>query len=341
MRISAGRIFYLLICLFFTAIFIWLFVRGGNWQEVILATKNTRIIYLALAILALVPMFYIRLWRWTYILQKHHSATTRGKCLIPFLSSCAINNLLPFRLGDAARITLFNKQLDANYATIASSLLIERMVDFFSLLIIFCTGFLCLGATRINSQLVNYIFIVCSIATICMGTFLGFSSLVTRLLQSLHTQCLYRHMSLTSKAVNFVRETADHIYVHNTRKSMTILLAASLSIWLAEAAVFWLVAQSLGMTMAATENFYVMSVSAFSSLLPGTPGNIGTFHYLCRTAMEQTGATLNNAIAFSILVHMVIIIPVTIIGSIAFTHYFGNAWKNKIHDSLQKNHPPG
>jgi len=317
--------------IFLACLFTWLFIQGANWHDISQLPISISFTHLTLALFPLGLGYIARVWRWYFLLKKHNKDLKIAACFLPYLSAFALNNILPFRLGDIARITLFNQQLGAGYAAITSSLLIERIIDFISLLLIFsvCTFFLSISIPQHN-EVFEYIFVIAISAMICILFFLAFPIAIAQLLLRIDV-CLQKwHMEKVSRAVYFVRKTAEGIYLHNNFRSLLALFGISVCIWIAEATIFWLVAQSMGMKQQAASSFFVMSLSTFSTLLPSTPGYIGTFHYLCRLALEWVGVVTDFAIVYALLVHAVIVLPITLVGIFSFVHHFGNRWKSKL-----------
>ena len=52
--------------------------------------------------------FFCKIQRWKLMIKTYNPDVSWYKCAGPFFSSLALNNLLPFRAGDLARIILFN-----------------------------------------------------------------------------------------------------------------------------------------------------------------------------------------------------------------------------------------
>jgi hypothetical protein len=48
--------------------------------------------------------------------------------------------------------------------------------------------------------------------------------------------------------------------------------------------------------------------------LPGTPGHIGTFDYFATEAMQWLGNGVSASLAFALLIHAVLWLPVTVAG---------------------------
>jgi len=323
----------LFIGIFFACIFIWFFIQEADWHSISEISANISITYLTLALFPLGLGYAARVWRWHFLLKQHNQDLKIVDCLTPYFSAFALNNILPFRLGDLARITLFNQQLKTNSAAITSTLLVERMIDFISLLLAFSVSIIFISTSLPeDNTLFQYIFIVAISAVIFILLFLAFPSAIAQFLTQMDLRLKKWQMATASRMVGFVRKTLEGIHLHNNFRSLLILFSFSLCIWIAEATIFWLVAKSIGFWQHVASSFFVMSLSTFSTLLPSTPGYIGTFHYLCRQSVEWMGFATNLAISYALLIHLVIVFPITLLGFFSFVHHFGTHWKNSLQE---------
>ncbi len=123
--------------------------------------------------------------------------------------------------------------------------------------------------------------------------------------------------------------------MHVAPRTFSVLLLAALAAWLFETITFALVAYSMNIHLAVDESFFVMSMATLSTLLPSTPGYVGTFDYLCKLSLNLVGVDEIPAVAATILMHMVNLAPITLIGGCAFIFYFGADWFKKNPQSIR------
>jgi hypothetical protein len=88
-----------------------------------------------------------------------------------------------------------------------------------------------------------------------------------------------------------------------------------------EAGVFWLVGQSFGLHL--NFGWFMMAMSAGNLALaaPSTQGGIGPFEFFARTVIVFAGASEAVAVAYALVVHAMIIVPVTLLGLIFLPAY--------------------
>lgn len=322
MTLTIKHYLYLLASLACTVLFLWLFARSADWEVVVSIIHNSHLDLLALAVLALLVDFAIRLKRWHYILQRHHSTLSLSRCITPYFSSFALNNLLPFRLGDVARATLFNRHLGVGIQPVVSSLVLERIADLVSLLLLFLAALVWL-AVDTSHPAFAYILGVAALALCAIGVLVGFPEKILAVLKAAGQYCAGRSWKIPATALTFIEGIVESFNMHLGWKSASTLFFMALAAWLFEALSFALVAYSLDIGLGGGESLFVMSTATLSTLMPSTPGYIGTFDYLCKLALVLVGADENSAVAASLLMHITNLAPITLIGVVAFVMYFG------------------
>jgi glycosyltransferase 2 family protein len=92
------------------------------------------------------------------------------------------------------------------------------------------------------------------------------------------------------------------------------LVALTLMAWLLEGAVFATVAWSLKLPVPPQAPWLAMSAATLATLLPSSPGYVGTFDYFGMTGLTVFGAGRAEAAAFALLAHFILWLPVTVAG---------------------------
>lgn len=86
--------------------------------------------------------YMLRILRWSMMLRSTGARATFSDCCAPFLGSIALNNILPFRLGDVVRALVFPRSMGITRIIATSSLFVERLVDLMTLLVSLAIGLL-------------------------------------------------------------------------------------------------------------------------------------------------------------------------------------------------------
>ena len=140
MSSDTARWLKLLIGLAASAGFVWLLAREVDLDALggVFAGLPVSTVLLALAFLA--TGWAVRIVRWWWMLRALEPTLPLGACAGPFLAGMAVNNVAPFRAGDALRVLGFRRQLRAPAMAVAGTLVVERVLD-----VAVLTGILFLG----------------------------------------------------------------------------------------------------------------------------------------------------------------------------------------------------
>jgi uncharacterized protein (TIRG00374 family) len=91
--------------------------------------------------------------------------------------------------------------------------------------------------------------------------------------------------------------------------------------WISEGIVFYLVAISFPALIYPQASLATFPLSTLSTLIPGTPGYIGTFDYFVIQSMKHFGNNVVSSTAYAFILHIILWLPLTMIGGIYFYIY--------------------
>jgi len=291
-------------------LFTWLLARALDWQLVwsILVSAGKPWLALALGVFAL--GYAVRIMRWRLLLKFTGTQASFGAVAPALLAGFALNNILPLRLGDVMRTVMIRNAAGTPIADGISTLLVERFWDLAALGLFFVFG-LQMADRQSASAIVP--------AATAMGC-LGIAALlaialaggpIARLMQNL-SERIRAFPGLFRFLVCFCRSLASV----SKPGFFAPLALCSLAAWICEVTVLYLCAKSLDMNLSTFAVCFILSVANFSAVLPGTPGNVGTFHYFAVLAAGAFGINANYAAALAILFHAMVWAPITIVGGL-------------------------
>jgi glycosyltransferase 2 family protein len=299
-----------------SGLFIWLILRRVQLGDVTAVLSRMSLVNLLIALSFLAADYILRIIRWWLMLRALDRRVSLAACIWPFLVSISVNNLLPFRAGDALRVAGFRKQLDAPAMRVLGTLVIERLLDLMTLLFFFFVGLPYVADNNIASSLMRFTFWIAVAGFVSV-----FSTLV--FLQRIE-QFVY---FVADRDVVAKRGWSDLIKRHCTHffeafrlllsPSLTIqLIAISAAVWSFEGAVFAAAAQALNLETATGVPWFAMASGTLATLLPSSPGYIGTFDYFVIWGLMVRGAHQAAATAFAVAVHSILWFPLTSAGAI-------------------------
>ena len=230
------------------------------------------------------------------------------------MASVAANNILPFRAGDVLRAFGFNRRLGISAATSVTSLVVERLLDLLMLVSLLGVALSYFGMELSKIAGTSGNFLIIGGLTILF--ILNFPSLFKPA-----TIWSCRHISrVTPRFGEKLLAEFQKVFTaleHTSKGHMMIrLLMWSLLAWIAEGFVFWFVALSLPSVINDLAAWLALSFGTLATIIPSTPGYVGTFDYFTSQAMVALGNSNASSTAFAFLVHAVLWLPPLLVGGL-------------------------
>ncbi len=282
-----------------TAGFVWLLTRGLDLDALGRAFAGLSVSWILLALVFLVAGWAMRIVRWWRMLCAFEPTLPLGACVEPFLTGMAVNNVLPLRAGDVMRCLGFRRQLRAPVMRVAGTLVVERVLD-----VVVLVGMFFLGLLSVQAGVFPRGFVVAAMWLAGAGVA---AILVLLLFTPLcdHWQggrlfAAWRWPRAISRHGTHFAEAFD-LVCSGTRMSALIVL--SVIAWICEGAVFVTVAAAVQADTAPLGPWFALATGTLATVIPSTPGHIGTFDYFAARGLAAYGATPEHAAAFALVVH--------------------------------------
>ncbi len=302
-----------------TTLFLWLVFRRISLAEIKAAFSNTKPLLLVAAVFFFYIGYSCRIERWRLMLNRDNPKLGWRNCAGPLMASVATNNLLPFRTGDLLRAFGFNRRLGISAATSATTLVVERLLD-----LLMVATFLGIALAYFGMESSSFIgvggtFIIAGVIIVLF--LLLFSSLFKPI--SLWSGRYVAKLSpkLSEKLLSEIHKVFSAME-HMTRGyTMLKLISWSMLAWLSEGFVFWLSALALPSIHYPLAAWMALPIGTLVTVIPSTPGYVGTFDFFTAHAMIILGNTPTAATAYALLVHVLLWLPPTIIGGLYLLLY--------------------
>jgi glycosyltransferase 2 family protein len=292
--------------------FALLLARGVDWADVGQLLAGASPGALMLGVTALGAGMLVRITRWWWMLRAFDPALPLASCARPFLVSLALNNTLPLRAGDVVRIFGFGRVLRAPAARVLGTVMLERLLDLMVLLLFF--GLAVVGAAGVFPR---GFLVAAAGAGVVGGTALllliGAPAMVARALESL-VRLVGTRWPRLRPVQPLARQLVDALGLLADGRRSAALLALSLTAWMLEGLVFVASAAALDIVHPWPAPWLALAAATLSTLLPGTPGYVGTFDYFATLGLVAYGVNGNAAAAVAVLVHVLLWLPVTVTG---------------------------
>lgn len=300
--------------LLFTFFFIWLIFSNVKLHDIYLSLIDVSWWWVFLALLIFCVGYCARIQRWKLMLRVDNSEISWIDCSGPLLASYAINNILPFRLGDFARAFLFNAKLGVDSGGILATLLVERLLD---LLMVTLVLLLALNSFKLETlNILNFGKFSLLALLFAIVIILNFPELVFRLAKY-PLRCVVKFFPTTGNVLMRIFDNILTILIRLSKRGVMIKITLwSLAVWVAEGLVFWFIAKGMPSISYAAGAWLALPLGTLATLIPGTPGYVGTFDYFVIHSMEFFGNSIAASTTMALIVHVLIWFPPTILGGI-------------------------
>lgn len=297
------------------AAFLWLLVRGIDFAALrgAFARLSWPAVLLALAFTAAAhAVRIVRSWSLLRMLEPRLAVTA---CARPFLCGFAINNVLPFRTGDAVRAVAFQEELRSPAMRVVGTLVIERVTDLIVLSAVFLIVVLALPVGALPQP------VVVAVAALAA---LGGVALLATLLALPWVEAQLRRLPQRFGGVRSAQWVARQglhfaaaLRLVRSARGMGIMGVLSVVVWAFEGAAFVTVAAALGAAAPWPGPWLSLALGSVSTTLPLAPGHVGTFDYFVALGLVAYGAPAATAAAFALTVHA-LWVPFTIAGLLLY-----------------------
>ena len=296
------------------ALFGWLTLRAVDGAALAAAARGVDPAALALAPGMLALGYACRVQRWRRMLRAQAPGLGFARAGVAFVGSIAVNNLAPFRLGDVLRCFGFSRWLGVTPGPVIASVLVERLLDMIALLLALA---LALWAFSLGGQALG----------LARGGALGLAALGLlalvlllrpRLLAPLFAAliALAGRLGAGPRAASLLTPLMETLTTLAGRREMPALIGWTVPVWFFEGATYWAVARALPALPVPESAWLAMPAGTLATLLPSTPGHVGTFDYFAQLATVAAGNPLAQATAFVLIVHAVLWLTTTLTGGI-------------------------
>ena len=311
---TLGRIVRSSIGLVFAVLFLWLVVRHISFEELTRAFDNAKLGWIVAATLAFFVGYAFRIERWRLMLVKDNPELSWRNCAGPLFAGVAANNVLPFRAGDIIRALGFNKRLGITASVSVTTLLMERALDL--LVVLGLLGFMLWIFDLDTHSVIGVGGLMLGLITMSVLVILIFPKSLRLLINGIERLICRFLPDLEEKVAKQVRPASALLEYLSQKNLMGQLIGLSTLAWMAEGCVFWFSANALPSVSEPIAAWLALSVGTLSTVIPSTPGFIGTFDYFTAQSMALMGNELVASTAYAFTVHALLWFPPTIVGGI-------------------------
>ncbi len=337
---SPWRVIRVLSGIVITAAFLVLIILSVDLGAMFAAFGDLALPWLLVALLLLTADYGLRVVRWWWMLRALGSELPVAACVWPYLSSIAVNNLLPFRAGDALRTFGFRRQLQSPATRILGTLVVERLLDMTMLLPLFFVGLAAAPPDGIPRAVTASAIWLATALALTLVLLLALAPRLPALVIWVARQREFAERGWSERLQRWGNSFVETFGLLRRATDLFLLLALSMAIWLLEAGVFAAVVIGFDATIAPLGALFAMASGTLSTLIPSSPGYIGTFDYFTLMALAVVGIPESTAAAAALTIHAVLWVPLTALG-LGYLFWRGRGvWAKAIGPKTQEDAAP-
>ncbi|MCL0029337.1 flippase-like domain-containing protein [Dehalococcoidia bacterium] len=316
-----------------STVLVVLFLFTVNFREMLGALGDANYWYLVPAVGLYLASVWFRALRWGVLLRHLKPITTRRLYPVVVVGYMA-NNLLPMRLGEFVRSYYVGDREGISKTSALATIIVERICDALVLLLFIgvITLFVPLSglARSFGDQsglpwpglvtVVSVPFIGAFVAGMILAAYPATAiDLVGRLMRPLPRRYGIGATEILGRLLQGLAPLRD-------LGLLSVLFTLTLPIWLAEAAVFYVLGFPFGLDEAhenlgttAVTMVLVTAIANIGSSVPAAPGGLGLFEIIAReTLVLGPLAAVDRPVAagYALVVHATLMLPMIVLGQV-------------------------
>lgn len=266
---------------------------------------------LTLATALLIGGYGAKIARWHVMISAIAPKVPVAISATTLLASVALNNVLPLRAGDVARVFAFRDEIGASASAILPLMLLERLLDTAMLVMLTAGVAIPMQRAGILPAQLGFIPIVSTLALIgLIGLISSAGPIAAFVLQRGDQGLAWVPLSLRPA----FGEALGVIATQFRGRQAVALVALTTLAWGCEGGMLAALAWGFGLKDPMLAGYFACALATLATLIPSAPGFFGTFHAAAIGAVSLFGATPEAAAAFAFLAHGLLWLPLTACG---------------------------
>ena len=283
-----------------SALFLFLVLRQVSIAEILGNLEGVNYFWLVLAVSIHIGVFFIRSWRWKYLLDPVKKGT-RPLSLFPVLmTGFAANNVFPFRLGEFIRAYAAGRQEKISKSASLGTIVVERVFDGSTLVVFLLLSLVGLPFPEWVKRVAMMGATLFAVAMVCVYFALYKPQIAFWVIDK--SALIFPH-SLADKFSGLIRSFLEGLRSVKKPQDALRIVAMSFLVWFVEAFVFLTAAGGFPFSLSYRQSAMLMAVIAMGIIVPSAPGYIGTFEFFGVGTLALFGIERGLAASFMLVFH--------------------------------------
>ncbi len=305
-------------------VFLVMFARTIDWAAAWGAMRAASLPLLAAAIVANLVSLAIKGIRW-WLFLKPAGAPSLGLATRATLAGCGLNNIVVANGGDAARVVFVTRATGLPSSTVLATVALERLFDPVGFMILLVFGII---AYPLPNSLERWGIPAQAALVAILAALIWFVHTSRRSTASVAMHHWGGASGFFGKARAYLRGFAASTRYLTSGPRFAGALLISMIAWALQVATFHFAAAAANVSLPPAAVIAALLATNLGLIIRATPGNVGFFQFVFAVVVAPFGIQRSDAVAVSLLIQTVQIIPVTLAGMILAPEFiFGTARK--------------
>lgn len=297
-------------------------LRAVNLTEVARAMGRATVAPLVLAVILNLGTFWLRTLRWGHLLGDICNVGVLQR-LRAIAIGFMLNNVLPARAGEIGRAYALPGR-DKLPLAVFATIVLERLFDTAAIGALFLLAVWQLDPATITTSDQNGLAAVLNAATGFAAVGLLGTGTLCLLLRN--ESWLKNLLSATERTLpaklhkaleHVVNRGLEGIACLGNLRAALFAAGYSIAVWSLAVTLVIAVGNALELPFSFPQATVILAATCVAAALPASPAYVGTFHFAAFSAASWFGVDAENAVAFATILHLVMMLPVTLMGGIA------------------------
>lgn len=290
-------------------VFLVVYARTIDWNAAWQSMRGASMTLILASVLVNFVSVAIKAWRW-WLFLRPAGVPSFGLAFRATIAGAGLNNVLLANGGDAARVVFVARKSGARSSTVLATLVLERLFDPVGFVVLLVYGAILYDLPASLEKWTGVSEIALAVTLGLLVWFIYTSRNVTEIPEELeHPTSGFWNRSRRYLA-GFVASTRT--LTSGPRFAWALLI--SMVSWVTQLWCFQLAAMAVHVPIPPAGNLAALLTTNLGLVVRATPGNLGFFQFVYVVSVGQFGVGRDAAVAVSLLIQVIQIVPVTIIG---------------------------